>query len=353
MKRVGPVELAPERKPKPAEGRPGRAGPAEFAPEAGSGRTQGEESDPTDAPLGTIPDAVSPVPVSLNTSGWRVGAGTALLAALAALLGVGLGLDAATLLQRAFSISFVLGVLVTGLLAVAVGAAVALVRSELVGLGRLAKVEALRRRAAALASGTGSEAPDAYIDDLVRFYAARPEVSAGFKRLGQGLTDAHTAAEVIAVLDRSGFAGLDRQAFGCVLRGSRDAALVTALCPSALLDMAIMMWRNARLVREVAGQYGARPGFVGSVRLARRILANIALAGVSEGAHDLAVGALGGSLAAAVSARLGQGVLNGLLTARIGIATMDACRPLPFNDATRPNLGHVRKELLSLPNRVL
>jgi uncharacterized membrane protein YcjF (UPF0283 family) len=28
--------------------------------------------------------------------------------------------------------------------------------------------------------------------------------------------------------------------------------------------------------------------------------------------------------------RLGEGVINGLLTARIGIAAMDLCRPLAF-----------------------
>ncbi|MGO8315977.1 DUF697 domain-containing protein, partial [Rhizobium ruizarguesonis] len=39
---------------------------------------------------------------------------------------------------------------------------------------------------------------------------------------------------------------------------------------------------------------------------------------------------LGHGLASKLSARLGEGVINGLMTARIGIAAMDLCRPLAF-----------------------
>ncbi len=45
--------------------------------------------------------------------------------------------------------------------------------------------------------------------------------------------------------------------------------------------------------REIAALYGARPGYVGSLRLLRRMLANIAVAGVAESAHHVAVEALG------------------------------------------------------------
>jgi putative membrane protein len=48
---------------------------------------------------------------------------------------------------------------------------------------------------------------------------------------------------------------------------------------------------------------------------------------------------LGHGLAARLSTRLGEGVINGLMTARIGIAAMDLCRPLPFRAAKRPGIG--------------
>ncbi len=48
---------------------------------------------------------------------------------------------------------------------------------------------------------------------------------------------------------------------------------------------------------------------------------------------------VGHGVAARLSARLGEGVVNGLLTARIGLAAMDLCRPLPFLGVQRPKAG--------------
>ena len=40
-----------------------------------------------------------------------------------------------------------------------------------------------------------------------------------------------------------------------------------------------------------------------------------------------------------------QGVLNGLLAAKIGLATMQLCRPLPFTQDQLPSLRQLRAEL--------
>jgi putative membrane protein len=56
---------------------------------------------------------------------------------------------------------------------------------------------------------------------------------------------------------------------------------------------------------------------------------------------------LGLGLAARVSAKLGEGVLNGLLTARFGLAALSVCRPLPFVREAPPRIGDVAGELLS------
>ena len=56
---------------------------------------------------------------------------------------------------------------------------------------------------------------------------------------------------------------------------------------------------------------------------------------------------LGLGLAARISAKLGEGVLNGLMTARFGLAALAVCRPLPFVKEEPPRLGDVAGELLS------
>ena len=45
---------------------------------------------------------------------------------------------------------------------------------------------------------------------------------------------------------------------------------------------------------------------------------------------------LGHGIAAKLSQRLGEGVLNGLLTARLGLAAIDVTRPMPFTALPRP-----------------
>jgi putative membrane protein len=55
---------------------------------------------------------------------------------------------------------------------------------------------------------------------------------------------------------------------------------------------------------------------------------------------------LGLGVAARISAKLGEGVLNGLMTARFGLAALAVCRPLPFTREAAPRLGDVAGELL-------
>ena len=55
---------------------------------------------------------------------------------------------------------------------------------------------------------------------------------------------------------------------------------------------------------------------------------------------------LGHGVAAKLSARLGEGVLNGLLTARLGLAAMDVARPLPFAALPKPALSDIAGDLL-------
>jgi putative membrane protein len=55
---------------------------------------------------------------------------------------------------------------------------------------------------------------------------------------------------------------------------------------------------------------------------------------------------LGHGIAAKLSARLGEGVLNGLLTARFGLAAVDLIRPVPFAALPRPTLSDLMSEVL-------
>ncbi|MCL0149204.1 DUF697 domain-containing protein, partial [Klebsiella pneumoniae] len=56
---------------------------------------------------------------------------------------------------------------------------------------------------------------------------------------------------------------------------------------------------------------------------------------------------VGHGIAARLSARLGEGVLNGMLTTRIGLSAMAVCRPMPFAALKQPAVKDVAPFLFS------
>ncbi len=60
---------------------------------------------------------------------------------------------------------------------------------------------------------------------------------------------------------------------------------------------------------------------------------------------------IGHGVAAKLSARLGEGVLNGLLTARLGLAAIEVTRPLPFSALRQPTLQDLATGLITSVER--
>jgi putative membrane protein len=100
-------------------------------------------------------------------------------------------------------------------------------------------------------------------------------------------------------------------------------------------------------LRRISMIYGGRPGLLGFLRLARAAFGHLAVTGGVAIGDSFVQQVLGLGLAARISAKLGEGVLNGLMTARFGIAAIAVCRPLPFLREEPPRLGDVAGELMS------
>jgi putative membrane protein len=130
-----------------------------------------------------------------------------------------------------------------------------------------------------------------------------------------------------------------------ILNSSKRVSVVTAVSPRAVVDLAYVLFEVTRLVRAMAELYGGRPGTLGMLKLLRDVVAHLAVTGSIAVGDGLAQQVLGHGLASKLSARLGEGVINGLMTARIGIAAMDLCRPLPFKAVKRPGIGDFMSDL--------
>ncbi len=107
--------------------------------------------------------------------------------------------------------------------------------------------------------------------------------------------------------------------------------MVTAMSPRAILDLLFVIAQVGAAARRIAEIYGGRPGMLGFFRLLRSIGAHLAITGGMAVGDRLLQQVVGHGIASQISARMGEGVLNGLLTARVGISALSVCRPAPFN----------------------
>ncbi|WP_342608656.1 TIGR01620 family protein [Vibrio tritonius] len=173
------------------------------------------------------------------------------------------------------------------------------------------------------------------------------EKSVGFSRWQNTLNSSHSDAEVIELYDAMVVAEQDQKALSIVTRYATEAATLVAVSPLAMADMLLVGWRSLRMVDQLAHLYGVELGYWSRLKLFKAVLMNMAAAGASEMVMDAGMDLMSMDLAAKVSARAGQGIGVGILTARLGIKSMTLLRPLPWAESRRVKLGEVRKHILT------
>ena len=176
----------------------------------------------------------------------------------------------------------------------------------------------------------------------------RAESTPGYARWLEQCESHHTASEQLQLYGQLVLSEADRRARACVMRWSGEAAVLVAISPLAMVDMLLILWRSVRMIDEVAACYGICLGYWSRIRLLRLIGRHMLYAGAAELITDVGLDWLGAELSARLSARLAQGVGAGLLTVRLGLQTMQLCRPIAFTAEQKPRLGQFRAELLTL-----
>jgi putative membrane protein len=215
------------------------------------------------------------------------------------------------------------------------------------GIWREQKIESLREAAIDALAVKDHRAAKGIVSDLLSLYGSRASAAQGSARL-RGLTDEIIDADDrLAIAERELLAPLDLQAKRAIAGAAKQVSLVTAVSPRAIVDVAFVIFVAVRLLRTLARIYGGRPGLFGFLRLAKAAFNHLAVTGGMAVGDSLMQQVLGLGLAARISAKLGEGVLNGLMTARFGLAALSVCRPLPFIREETPKIGDVAGELIS------
>lgn len=262
-------------------------------------------------------------------------------ASLGSLVSLGIGLAIANLIEDLFARYAWLGWVGAALAAVFVLTCAVLLAREALALRRLAKIDELRAQADAVLVSDSRTDGLRVVDDLLSFYASRPATARGRAALDRERREIIDGADLVRLAERELMPLLDAEAQRTVAAAAKRVSLVTAVAPRAILDVAVVAAVAVRLIRQIASVYGGRPGTFGFLRLLRHVLTHLALTGGMAAGEGMLDQLVGHGIAAKVSARLGEGVINGVLTARIGLAAIAVCRPLPFAAQRQPTLRDV------------
>jgi putative membrane protein len=214
--------------------------------------------------------------------------------------------------------------------------------SEYRKLKRLKHVADTQAAGARLALSMQMGESDDFIDNIVCHY----DDSQGLQQFRLSLKDEHNDAEKVLLFEDLVLTERDELAKKVVRRYAAESAILLAASPLAVLDMAIILWRNQGMLRDVARCYGIELGYWSRIKLIRSIIINIIYAGTSELVTDLGTQLLSVEMTGKLSARLAQGLGGGMLTARLGYQAMALCRPIMFREGQRPKLSQVHQELL-------
>jgi putative membrane protein len=235
-----------------------------------------------------------------------------------------------------------------GLVALALLALIMIILREATGLMRLGRLGRIRHEADEAARDGDKPLALDVARRLKRLYAGRKDSAWGLKRLAEHEGEIMDAAELLRLTERTLVAPLDAPARAIVGDSAKRVSVVTAVSPGALIDILFVAGENLRMLRRLATLYGARPGTLSLFKVAHMVVTHIVLTGGIALGDDVIQQMLGHGLTAKLSARLGEGLFNGALTTRIGIAAIDVCRPLPYLEVKRPRFRELVVEVAGL-----
>jgi len=261
---------------------------------------------------------------------------------LITLLGVGqLGVDLYTTAQQGEWFSFIWSFVWL----VGIGGILRLIFKEWRTIRTLRRTEKSRYKADMLAVDQGQNDAVVFCKQLAK--DLRINQQPAYDRWQLQIETHHTNAEVMSLFNQLVLKDLDDEALALVMNNSAKTALMVAASPLALADMVLVLWRSLKMIRQIATLYQIKLSYWSLISLMRKILKHMVFAGTTELATELGSDWFASEVTTKVSAKLAQGLGAGLLSARLGLQTIQQCRPLSMSKKDKPTLSKIRRALLS------
>src|SRR4030088_1248045 len=255
--------------------------------------------------------ALLPVPVEAPVlpmqRGFRWGA--VFWTAIGGLILLGLGLGVTRLIEDLFARSESLGFLGLAFAFAATLAFAVVVAREAFGLARLATIEKLHLRAAAVLASDDRAESRTIVQDLLKLAHQNPQLARARAALQGHADDIIDGADLIRLAERELMTPLDQEARRLVSSAAQRVSIVTAVSPRALIDVLFVLVASLRMIRQLAWLYGGRPGTIGMIRLMRHVIGHLAITGGLAARDSLVPQMRGPRLAAKMSPRVAGGGL--------------------------------------------
>ena len=310
------------------------------------------EETPATAPPVPEPDPVLPEPAAMQMAArlaarkpsrlarWFWGLALALVSFMASVAAWQFVTD---LLNRQPILGLIASALVVGFVLVLLVIAL----REVAAFARLRRVDGLQAACEEAAARDDLPAAKDAVAKLKRLYRGRDEMRWGLDRLTEREAEQFDADGLLGLAEAELIVPLDEIARREIEAAARQVATVTAIVPLALADVATALTANVRMIRRIAEVYGGRAGALGSLRLTRAVMTHLVATGAVAVGDDLIGSVAGGHLLSKLSRRFGEGIVNGALTARVGVAAMEVCRPVPFTRGKRPSVTRIVQRALT------
>ncbi len=307
-------------------------------------RTKSHDVEFSKEPDSEVPSVVPHVYSGTKSPGFRWIA--ILMSALSALFMLACGLWLTDLIQAYFEKSAILGWMTASFAMLAAFAAAALIIREAWGLLRLRKIESIQDAIARAVNMKDQVACQEAISGFTGLFSGRLDTANALREFATQQTEFMDAADRIMLADRILLQPLDTRAQHIISRQAKRVTLLTTVTPAAGLDILFVFALNMTMLREISTLYGGRPSSLATMKLARMIVTHLAVAGGLALSDTLIQQLVGRGLLGRLSSRFGEGAINGILTARVGLAAKAVCRPIPVDTSTRDDFVGILKKIV-------
>jgi len=261
--------------------------------------------------------------------------------ALGGLVSLSVGLLLTKLIDDLLARSLTFGIIGIVLAALAIIALCAMAGREIFGIMRQRRIAEMHIGFAEARTADDTAKARGLLKELNMLYANRAVSARARQHLDDLRKEIVDGRDLIDIAERTLIEPLDREAQHEIAQAAKRVSLVTTIAPRAILDVAFVAFQAIRLVRRISEIYGGRPGLLGFIKLAKSVAAHLTITGGMAAGDSILQQLVGHGIAAKLSARLGEGVLNGLLTTRVGLSAMAVCRPMPFAASRPPGVRDV------------